>query len=247
MFLYCYFVDFPEHVNLWLVAQGDEPIDFGMASNSQTSDMKSHMNDLSGEQSKGGSKQQVSLSKLSGFAKELDGGHGMSYNNGSGGGSSSQQSSSSSGGSSVDIGEINPSPGKRLSCPVRRWRAELSAQRCVLIRHLVTQRKPQKTLPAEAVVDLELHLRNVVQRLLNDDLQRHPAGKWRPVPHAVLRLVGPHPFKRFLKNAPVHHLVEPFKPVSQLAQRRQLLALVIKPYLFHSAILSFFGRGGMGF
>ena len=44
-FLYCYFAEYLEQVNIWLVAQGDAPIDFGNYT-SQVSQFISQMNDM---------------------------------------------------------------------------------------------------------------------------------------------------------------------------------------------------------
>jgi len=100
LFLTCYFVDYPEHVNIWLVDHGEQPIDFG-GSISQASGMAQQMNDLLAENA-GSFQKQISFEKLSKFA--LDSTQKMSYTKNS---NNSQQSSSSTS-SSVDIGELNP-------------------------------------------------------------------------------------------------------------------------------------------
>jgi len=102
LFLTCYFADYPEHVNIWLVGKGELPIDFG-GSMSQTSGIVSQMNDLFAENA-GSFQKQINLGKLNKFA--LDTTPKSSYNS-SGSGTNSQQSSSSTS-SGVDIGELNP-------------------------------------------------------------------------------------------------------------------------------------------
>ena len=62
MFLYCYFVDYMEQVNIWLVANGGEPMDFGGGSRSQINGMAQQMRDLLGERmDNSGARQQSSL------------------------------------------------------------------------------------------------------------------------------------------------------------------------------------------
>ena len=55
IFLYCYFADYLEQVNIWLVAQGDDPIDFGSVLGSKANSMTSQMRDLYAEQADRGS------------------------------------------------------------------------------------------------------------------------------------------------------------------------------------------------
>lgn len=125
IFLYCYFADYIEHVNLWRVANGEEPIDFGEfgdilggAKSSQVDNMIQQMDDQLAEQIDNGKfaslRQPGFAAKLSGFAqglnshidvdakKALDTGLETRYNDDSG-------SVPARGGSSgPDIGELNP-------------------------------------------------------------------------------------------------------------------------------------------
>ena len=101
LFLTCYFADYPEHVNIWLVGKGEQPIDFG-GSMSQTSGMAQQMNDLFGENA-GSFSKQVDFSKLKDFTSTLDTTTKSSYTN-----NNTNSGPSFSGPSGVDIGELNP-------------------------------------------------------------------------------------------------------------------------------------------
>ena len=54
IFLYCYFADYLEQINLWRAAKGEDPIDFGGSAPSQTSAITQQMSDLLAEQADNG-------------------------------------------------------------------------------------------------------------------------------------------------------------------------------------------------
>ena len=100
MFLYCYFADLPDQVNIWLVAHGEDPIDFGSAKSSQVSQMTQQLTDLFAENSES-FQRQVNFTKLNNFA--LDTMRTTSYND------SGENGGGGRGGvGGVDIGELNP-------------------------------------------------------------------------------------------------------------------------------------------
>ena len=102
--LYCYFVNYLEQINIWLIANGEDPLEFSFFSGSrsqQLDSMRSQMNDLIGEQmDRGTLPLQPDFSKLSNFAPGLDTGNTRSYNEDNG--------PMRGGANGPDIGELNP-------------------------------------------------------------------------------------------------------------------------------------------
>ena len=78
MFLYCYFADYQEHINIWLAANGEDPMDFGGVMLSQVGGMTQQLRDLLGEQMDNGGA--GFFNKLSGFFSGLDIGRDAGYN-----------------------------------------------------------------------------------------------------------------------------------------------------------------------